>query len=189
MALVAENVRVAVTGKVSKAPAGTTLPTTVSGALNAAFVDLGYISEAGVVQSMGNSTTKIKAWQNNDIVRTIQTEHSLTYKFTCIETNVATLAAFYGNAPASGKVEINGLQPAQFSWVIDVTDDDGIGVIDLIRIVIPRAQVTDRGDVSFLNGEAVGYEMTLEAYPDPNYAGALGAPAKAYEYLLAVGIS
>lgn len=188
MALVAENVRVGLTGTIKKAPAGTALPVTPTAAVNVGFVDLGYISDAGFEQTQSSSTTKIKAWQNNDIVREIQTEHSLMFHFTSIETNAAVLTAFYGNY-ATGKVEMNGKQPGVFSWIFEVVDDDQVGVADIIRIVVPRGQLVDRGAVKYAAGEAVGYEMTIECYPDPNYAGTETAPAKAYEYILAVGIS
>jgi hypothetical protein len=35
-----------------------------------------------------------------------------------------------------------------------------------IRIVIPDGQVTERGDVTYANGEAIGYDVTVTAYPD-----------------------
>lgn len=188
MALVSENVRVGLTGTIKKAPANTALPTSPTATPNVAFVDLGYISDAGFEQTQTSTTTQIKAWQNSDIVREIQTEHSLMFHFTAIETNAAVLAAYYGNYSA-GKVEINGKQPGTFSWIFEVIDDDLVGVADIIRIVIPRGQLTDRGTVTFAAADAIGYEMTIECFPDPAYAGAETAPAKAYEYILAVGLS
>ncbi len=179
------DVIVGTTGSLSVAPFGTALPTTHTSALNAAFSDLGYISDAGVSEDQGTSSNKIKAWQNGDVVRTIQSEHDLTFKFVAIESNSTVLAAFYGNY-VSGDVEINGLQPAQQSWVLDVIDG-----LTVVRTVIPYGQVSERGSLTYSSSDTTGYDMTITAYTDPNYAGSLGAAAKAYKYLLnaAGGIS
>ena len=87
MPLVSDNVRVGVTGAIYFAPSGTALPTSASAALNAAFTDLGYADETGVVETQGETITNIRAWQNSAVVRKILTEHDLTYAFTALETN------------------------------------------------------------------------------------------------------
>lgn len=182
MALSVANVKAGTTGTVSAAVAGTALPTGSQGALNVAFTDLGYISDAGVTEAQPESSTKIKAWQNGDVVRTIRTEHDLVYTFVAIETKANVLSEFYGNYTA-GKVEINGLQGLQHPWVLDVVDG-----LDMIRVVIPYGQLTERGDIVYQNGDVIGYPFTITAYPDPAYAGALAASAKAYKYLYDVSL-
>lgn len=174
MALTADNVRVAVTGAAYGAPLGTTLPTTVGGALNAAFEDLGYVSEDGIVQAINSSITNIKAWQNGDIVRKIQTEHDLTYALSLLETSDETLAAYYGNY-VDGVVELNGEQGVRQAWVFQIVDGH-----DQIRIVVPDGQVTERGDVTYANDEAIMYPLTITAYPDAD-------GVKAYLYFLGAG--
>lgn len=176
MAVSTANVKVGVTGKISVAPFGTALPTGTQAALNAAFQELGYSDETGLVQSMPTASTDIKAWQNGDIVRTIQTEHKLTFAFAAQETNPIVLAKYYGNY-AAGVIEINGIPPTFFSWVFDVVDG-----VDVIRTVVPYAQITERGDVSYVNADVIKYPVVLTAFGDPNYAGALAGAAKAYEY-------
>jgi len=44
--------------------------------------------------------------------------------------------------------------------VIDVIDGD-----DALRIVVPESQVTTRGTVTYANGSAVGYPVTVTGYP------------------------
>lgn len=183
MANSSANVTVAGNGAVWIAPLGTALPTSASATPNVAFKQFGYISDAGVVESQGTTTNKIKAWQNSDTVREIQTEHDLTYKFAAIEDNTTVLNAFYGNY-AAGKVEINGAQPLPFEYIVDVIDG-----IDLIRFVLPYAQVSARGDIAYVGTAEIEYDMTITCYPDPAYAGALAAPAKAYRYDLTGGAS
>lgn len=166
MPLTAANVTVGVTGRVYYAPAGTAVPTSVNGALNAAFKDVGYVTEDGVTTSVSTDTNEIKAWQNGDTVRRVQTAHDYTVSFAMLETNENTLGLFYGNyvaggAGANGVVSITGAQPFRGAFVIDVVDG-----LDLIRIVVPDGQITEPGDVSYVNGDAVTYPVTLTAYPN-----------------------
>jgi len=174
--LTAANVRIAITGGVYNAAVGTTLPTLATTALDAAFTarELGYLSDAGIVQSIATSTTNITAWQNADVVRKVQTEQDVTYKFDLLETSALTLETYYGNytgTTAQGVSQITGALMPHFSWIFHVIDGDA-----RIRLVLPDAQVTDRGDTSMVNGAALVYPLTLTAYPDTS-------GVKAYAYL------
>lgn len=173
MANDAGNVRVYAdsAGFVAVAPSGTTLPTDATTSLNAAFRELGYIDENGVVESQGTSENKVKAWQGGAIVRVVRTEHSLTYQFAALETNGEVLKAFYDQDIYDGVVEVTGTQPAAAAWVIHAVDGS-----DLVRIVIPSGQLTTVGDVNYNAGNPTSYQFTIEAYPD-------NTGVKAYKYL------
>lgn len=182
MVATAANVQVGVTGTVNVAPTGTAVPTSTSGALNTAFYDVGYISEDGVTETTGTSTSQIKAWQNGAIVRTVQTEHNYQLKFTMIETNEKSLEVYYGNythgaGAADGSVQVTGTQGYRGAWVVHVIDGT-----DLRRIVIPDGQVTERDDVSYVNGDATAYGVTIDCYPDTS-------GVKAYHYFAGDGAS
>lgn len=183
MALNTQDVIVGLTGGVFYAPNGTALPTDATTPLGVGYDELGYISEDGVTEANDETTQKIRAWQNGDTVREVQTAHDLMYSFACLETNEAVLEAFYGNY-AAGVVEINAAPGQRGVWVFQVTDGDSD-----IRIVVPDGQVTDRGDRQFVNGNAVQYPLTITCYPDSNYVGSLDQPAKAYMYLETPGAS
>lgn len=165
MALDATNVRVGVTGAVYVAPSGSTAPTDATTALDGAFVDLGYIHEDGVTESHDTDTNDIRAWQNGDIVRKVQTSHDLTYSFTMLETNAATLEEFYGDFTDGGvgadSVEITGTQLPNRAWVLSVLDGD-----HTIRVYIADGQITERGEIMYANGDPVGREVTVTCYPD-----------------------
>lgn len=172
MANTAANVRVAVTGSIYSAPLGTALPTDTTTALNAALKDLGYASEDGITQAISTDQTDIKAWQNGDVVRKIQTSHDLTYQFTMIETSADVLKVYYADPTATASaIKIKGTQTDHLVWVIEVRDG-----AKTIRICLPDAQVTERGDVSLKGDEAIGYDVTLTAYPD-------ATGVKAYIYM------
>lgn len=151
----------AASGGVLVGPIGTTLPTDATTALNVAFKAGGYVSDAGVTQQINTSTTDIKAWGGNT-VRTVQTDHSLDYKFTLIETSTRSLSAYYGaDNVTDGVVSITAGDLPHSSWVIEVRDG-----ARRVRIVIPDGQVTARDDLVFQDGGAVSYGLTVSCYPD-----------------------
>ena len=176
MALVAANVRVGVTGAVYVAPVATALPTNATTALAVAYEDVGFIHEDGVTETQDTDTEDIKAWQNGATVRKIQTSHDLMYAFTMLETNGIVLKEFYGDftageAAADDVTEIKGEELPNRRWVLSVVDG-----LEVIRIAIPDGQITDRGDVTYANSEAVGREVTITCYPD-------STGVKAYVYM------
>jgi hypothetical protein len=86
------------TGGILLAPTGTPLPTDTTTTPDAAFVGAGYIGEDGVTENGERSTEKIRSW-GGDTVKLVQTEHSLSYTFTFIETlNTKVLEAVYGDS-------------------------------------------------------------------------------------------
>lgn len=151
----------AASGGVLIAPLGTALPDDATTAPAAAFVGAGYVADAGVTQQINTSTTDIKAWGGNT-VRTVQTDHSLDYKFTLIETSTRSLSAYYGaDNVTEGVVSVTAGDLPHSAWVIEVRDGTR-----RVRIVIPDGQVTAREDVVFQDGGAVSYGITVSCYPD-----------------------
>lgn len=173
----ATKVRVAVTGEVYYAATSATKPTNATSTPDAAFTAnlIGYLSEDGISMSISTDVTDIKAWQNGDTVRKIQTGSDVTFQFTAIEMNPKTLAAFLGNYTAvdstSGSAQITGSALPHKAWVFDVVDGDA-----RVRLVVPDGQVTERGDVPIGGSDAISLPFTLTAYPD-------GSGVKAYLYI------
>ncbi len=167
-----DNVRVGASGYALYAATGTTLPTAATTAPAAGFLanDVGYLSDAGITMSIGRETTDITAWQNADVVRTIMTGHTVTFAFEMLETNSDSLELAFGNF-ASNTVEIDGTVMPNKAFILHV-DDGG----NDIRIVVPNGQVTENGDVTFANNDAVKWPVTITAFPDGN-------GNKAYIYL------
>lgn len=161
----------AITGGALRAPLGTALPTDVVTALPVAFKALGYISSDGVVESTSTDSNDIVAW-GGDTVRTVQTSHAVTYAFTMIETNSESVAVYYGDdnvtsTPATAstgnllEVHVTSQELAHYVWDFELLDGTRTG-----RIVLPDGQVTERGDVSYIDDDAVSYPVTVSAYPD-----------------------
>ncbi len=171
MANAASAVFVGISGVVYHAPlstAASAVPSAASGTPNAAFKAVGYVDDKGLTETPNTSTNKVKAW-NGDIVRVIQTEHDVTYKFNMLETNAETAAMYFGNGTAASGV-VNSTVLANEMYLFDVADGTKVE-----RIYVPNGQVTDRGPRVFVNSDAVSYAMTVTAFPD-------ASGNKAYRY-------
>lgn len=159
MALSADNVNVAVTGKVYVAPTTATAPTGSDSTLTG-FTELGYVSADGITVTHDRSTSQIRAWQNSDLVREVTTEATTTYALTLLESNEDVIEAYFGATITGGKVQVNpSATGGRKSWVIDVVDG-----ADVIRHYIPTGEVTAVEAQTFANGEAIGYGITITAY-------------------------
>jgi hypothetical protein len=171
-----------VTGGVLIAPTGTALPTTAVAAPNVAFVSAGYIGDDGLSQTIDRSTTKIRAW-GGDIVRVLQTEVSVTYKFTFLESlNTGVLKAVYGDSNVAvtaatsttgtlRSVTLTSAELGHKEFIFEIKDG-----LARIRVVVPNGQITEVGEVKYSDGEVIAYQVTIEAFPD-------SAGAQAYQYM------
>lgn len=164
-------------GAVYRAPKGTTLPTDATTALASAFVDMGYISEDGVVNSNSPSTEKIKSWGGQTVL-IVSTDKPDTFKLTFLEAlNPNVLQSIYNAAnvtTGTGTIAVvaNASEPAEYVYVIDMALRGGA----LKRIVIPDGQLSELGDIVYKDDEPIGYEVTLDALPD-------GSGNNHYEYI------
>lgn len=155
-------------GAIFRAPLATALPTDATTALNAAFKQLGYVSEDGLVNNNSADSEDIKAW-GGDIVLSLQTEKTDTFQFTLLEVlNTEVLKAVYGSDNVTGAlatgitVTANSSEAEEAAWVFEMVMREGT----VKRIVIPDAKITELGEIAYRDDEAVGYEVTITCYPD-----------------------
>lgn len=176
MATTATNVTVGkpkVGGAIHWAPLGTTLPTdatTAIASVSNAYVDLGYVSEDGLTNNNSPESDTVKAW-GGDTVLNLQTDRPDTFALTLIEAlNSDVLKAVYG--PSNVTIDGSG------NYEIKATSQDmpsGVWVFDMIlkggrakRIVVPNGTISELGEITYKDDEAVGYNITITDVPDTN---------------------
>lgn len=157
-------------GAIFRAPVGTTLPTAPDSALGSSFDCLGYISEDGLTNSNSPESEAIKAWGGDTVLNLITAKED-TFGMTFIEAmNTDVLETIYGESNVSGDINsgisitANSKDVSEYVFVIDMILQGNV----LKRIVIPKGKVTELGEITYSDGDAVGYEVTISATPDSN---------------------
>ena len=157
-----------VSGAIYRAPIGTALPADATTTLGGAFVELGYVSEDGLVNTNSPETENIKEWGGTDVLNVL-TEKTDEWQCTLIEVlNVNVLKAIYGANNVSGTlaagitVTANTDEQEEAIWVVDMVMRNGV----LKRVVIPNGKISELGDITYKRDEAVGYEITLTGLAD-----------------------
>ncbi|MEU3318849.1 hypothetical protein [Streptomyces sp. NPDC006785] len=167
MALAADEVRVAITGELLSAPRGTTAPTSAVSTLDPLFLGHGYVNEDGVTENWDDSVDNIVAWQNATTVRAARTESTLTLACTLIQTRGSNLELFYpgsvveANGAGEWKIDVKPAVSDPRSFVLNVLDGE-----EIIRIHVGNGELTERGEIPYQSGEAIGYPVTITAFPD-----------------------
>ena len=157
-------VKIAATGAIWYAPAGTTLPTDSTTALNAAFVNIGYVKD-GFSLAQDYKTKDITAWQTMDIVRTIPTQVSRSAKFSAIESSKTAVQLAWGNAvvttatsPAYSLTFPASQAAQEFILVLDWSDGTATQ-----RIVFKRAVFKSLPAIKFSRMDEINFDMEIQA--------------------------
>lgn len=154
-------------GAIYRAPKGTALPTDATTTLNTAFKCLGYISEDGLTNANSPQSGEINAW-GGDTVHTYNGKKTDTFNFTLLEClNVDVLKTVFGEDNVSGAIDTgitiqsNNKQQANCSYIVETVLNGAIK-----RIIVPDAGVTEVGEVTYTDEQAVAYAVTITALPD-----------------------
>lgn len=148
------------------APSGTTGPTTLA-APSGSYDEVGYLDETGIDQERSEDGTTFKAWQGGTIIARKVTNVEDTFKFVCLEENLAVLDILYkGQAPSvtSGVATVhvqNQLTTDERAWVLDFVNGDVTK-----RIVAPSGVAQLTGTISHQNEAMTAYEFTLTLLGD-----------------------
>lgn len=178
--------RKALTGGIHVADVGATAPTlattfnSVTGALcgiPAGFADIGYLDATGAKFARTVKTSEITSWQSTNPTRVDVTSDEVTCVFVPQETNLQTIAMFYGveastiltTPTANGAMVIEKpLIPDEIYRRVMVfgVDEDNSGETIIVRF-LPNAKITAYADQSFANGaDPIEYGVTVTAFVD-----------------------
>jgi len=185
-----DRLRVGAAGKAYVAPVGTVAPVGINtytagspGTFEAiqwgtAYKDLGLISEDGLTEELDEDREEWKPWGYLAPVRTQITSETTTFNFTCWETNAHVLSLRYrlpigdmDSAANNTEVHFDQVQrtsPDLRAFGFDIFDGTVSGAPEggnHMRFIVPRGEVTERGEVTNKADEVIGYEFTVTAYP------------------------
>jgi hypothetical protein len=163
------NAKPQVTGSLFTAPITAAVPTDGTSTLSAAYNQLGYANEDGITNTVETDTEEVHAW-GGDLVATLQTTRKESLQLTLIEsTNEHAAKEAFGDENVAvdedtGNITIlgNSKEKKEHHLVIDALLNGN----KKLRVVIPRAIVTEVGDMVYADSEVVGYEITYTALPD-----------------------
>lgn len=181
-----DNIVIGASGTLSFAPIGTALPDTVDGALNAAFKEVGFLSEDGVTPTRSQSIEGVPVWQSVYHVRRFITEAGFKVSMVLREWNKVTVPLAFGGgavteSPASsGSYRYDFPDPSDIderAMVLDWNDGErnfrlvvaGGNIAEDVETTIARSGPSDL-PITFeaikVTGEPIAYWMT----DDPNFA-------------------
>lgn len=148
------------------APQGSTLPTDYETALDAAFLNVGYLGDDGIVFSDSSSNDSFYDL-NGDSIETSASEIEKTFTVTFREIKKDTLAILVGSAnvtDADGKLTAHDKGPndAAYSVVFELLLKNG----RKWRRVVPNCKLGELGDMTVVSTELIGREVTMSALKD-----------------------
>lgn len=136
------------------APVGTTLPTSPTASLNAAFAGLGYISEDGVALGSALEIGEHRAMQSRQTIRRTITEQNVSLGFALLQWNEETVPLAFGGGEVTAVTGgyrydfPSDEEPDERSLVVDLVDGDRV-----TRIVIPRGMHTQDVEATFTRSD------------------------------------
>ena len=151
-------------------------------AVPTALKDCGWISDDGIKLTMDDSVTKIKGHQGHGVVRTFMDSSETGLEAALLESQLDIVTRFL-NAKAEKIQEQIGAGPQKtdvakltakaqrtvtvLSGVLDVFDTASTGdARTRMRIVFPRLELGERGEVAFKVGELTAWSYKLSVLGD-----------------------
>lgn len=170
MALTAGNVQITESGFVFVAPTATAGPTDYTTALDAGFVDLGYLASGGLTEDAPIESKDITVFQNGEVIHSICRTPKVSFGFGLIEHNKAAVQTLVW--PGSTLSDTNKTLVyndhdggKQVSIVVVELNAGGLGV----RTYYPRCKITRRDQVAITNDNEKVYGVGFTAYTNGTF--------------------
>jgi hypothetical protein len=161
----ASEIRVAGSGRVLVAPAGTAAPADFTKDWVSPWLDLGYTTSDGVKFTKKDKLDPVDTWQTTASVRLLYSDRDLSLKFTLLQINADTLPFFFGGGAVQSGAGMVSFQIAAAPRVdertLGIEFRDGPAVTH--RFVVPRGVVTETDETVFSRTSAVKLGITFTA--------------------------
>lgn len=148
--------------------AGATMATA---AIPGTFTDAGYITTAGLVANVAETTNNVKGYGSTATLRVIISDSSRSFDLDFLETNAVSQAVY--NRQAIGSVVPSSLGAFDISVGGPVTQTYA-AIFDLVdgynhlRLYTPRLQVSTIKAYTVAPGKEISWPVTMTALPDVN---------------------
>jgi hypothetical protein len=150
-----------------------TIPDTIDDITFTGLTDSGYVNEDGVTITPEDSTESIKDWSGAEI-RRILTDFTGTISWTHLELSAGAARNYFGddNVEVVAATESTGtLMKASLGkntldtkgWYFKIKDGDR-----RVVVLVPRGQITSRGEIPLTASGAITLPVELTTYPDAN---------------------
>ncbi len=170
MAQSTDAIMIAGNGSVFVAPVGSTLPVTPVSALDAAFIDLGYVTEDGATFRRNRTTEPISAWQSFNALKHIVTEVEDEVEFVLSQWDINTVPlAFGGGAIVATALAVGPpIVPAYYTYAPPDPEDLDERALVLewaydtynYRVIVPRIMVTSGVESQLARSQASDLPIT-----------------------------
>jgi hypothetical protein len=150
-------------GKLWVAPIGTAQPTLAAAALNAAFIDCGYVSEEGVTFHDAKGKISVPAWNQSNPIRKISTDEVTTVAFNLLQWNEPVFELAFGGTIAASGVDWK-FTPNQNAdpRIMCVEWADGA---KHFRLLVPRGEVSGEIELVLTRTNVVPIPVSFESTP------------------------
>lgn len=176
------NIIVGTAGKAYVADVGSTFPLGPEVAWGEDFIDLGFITTDGLEEALAEDRTELDAWGEDAPVVSLTKKRTQTYKLVFRETTSKLLSLYYqvleANMTATAAVTTPTPAKQFVSFGSGSTQDKvevalGLDVVmsgKIHRIMVARAEVSDRGAIKHSADDSSNYELTFTALAAPGGA-------------------
>jgi hypothetical protein len=161
----ADNVMIAGDGNLFVAPTGTPLPTNIATALNAAFINTGFLSEDGATFRDEKTKEPVNVWQSFYAVKYRVTESNAEMEMVLKQWDKNTVPLAFGG----GAVTTTAGPPAYYTYTPPSPDviDERAAVLEwryatkTFRLVVPKVMVTSGAESQLARASESDLPLTL----------------------------
>jgi hypothetical protein len=126
---------------------------------------LGYLSDDGPTVGQSTESESMTPWQSVAPIRDVITSRSVTAQFVLWQINALTLALYFDTdlptVDADGSIDMEvRTDQAGHVYALGIDSRDGERAL---RVIFPRASLSDAGDMPINRGAAVPLDCTLSA--------------------------